>query len=146
MIATKRVRKPEPLPYPRPEGCSEIGAARAKELCGFRLSKYRAEEHENYIDADDMHTLEGVVCELGREISKKRLRPASKNLRNAEYLISLILTSEGHSEAVPEGWEEPRDQEKTSRKRSLTLVQQIKRQVTPHLKLLVHITRLGGVD
>ena len=93
MIKTKRVRKPEPLPYPRPEGCSEIGAARAKELCGFRLSKYRAEEHEEYIDADDMHTLEGVVCELGREISKKRLRPASKNLRNAEYLISLILTS-----------------------------------------------------
>lgn len=71
-----------------------------------------------YIDADDMHTLEGIVCEKDREITRKRLRPASKNLRNVEYLVSLILTSEGHSEAVPEGWEEPRDHEKTSRKRS----------------------------
>ena len=58
----------------------------------------------------------------GREISKKRLRPGSKNLRNAEYLLSLILTSEGHSEAVPEGWEEARDHEKTSRKRSRSAV------------------------
>ena len=114
MIKTKRVRKPESLPYPEPEGCSESSAARAKELCDF---KYRAEEHRGYIDADDMHTLDGVVCQLGREISKKRFRPGSKNLRNAEYLISLIFTSEGHGEAVPEGWEEPRDNIKTSRKR-----------------------------
>ncbi len=121
MIATKRVRKPEPLPYPKPEGCSESGAARAKELCGLRLSKYRAEERDNYIDADNMCTLEGVVCDKDKEVARKRFRPNSKNLRNAEYLISLILTSEGHSEAVPEGWEEPRDHERTSRKRSLTV-------------------------
>ena len=118
MIKTKRVRKPVPLPYPKPEGCSESSAARAKELCGFRLSKYRAEEHREYIDADDMHTLEGVVSDKDREVARKRLRPNSKNLRNAEYLISVILVAEGHGDAVPQGWDEPRDNIKTSRKRS----------------------------
>ena len=118
MIASNLTRRPEPLPYPQPEGCSENGAARAKQLCQLRLSKFPADERAKYSDADNMRTLEGVLCDKDKEVARKRFRPNSKNLRNAEYLISLILTSEGHSEAVPEGWEEPRDHEKTSRKRS----------------------------
>ena len=117
MVVTKRVRKPVPLLYLRSEGCSDVGAARGSELSDFRLSKYTAKEHRECIDADDMHTLDGVVCQLGREISKKRLRPGTKNLRNAEYLVSLILVAEGHGDAVPKGWDEPRDNIKTSRKR-----------------------------
>ena len=69
-----------------------------------------------------MRTLEGVVCDKDKEVARKRFRPNSQSLRNAEHLISLILASEGHSEAVPKGWEEPRDHEKTSRKRSRSAV------------------------
>ena len=118
MIASRLARMPVALPYPRPEDCSDTGAARAKELCGFRLSKFRADEREKYSDADNMRTLEGVVCHKDKEVARKRFRPNSKNLRNAEYLVSLILVAEGHSDAVPQGWDEPRDHEKTSRKRS----------------------------
>ena len=65
-----------------------------------------------------MRTLEGVVCDKDREVARKRFRPNSKNLRNAEYLVSLILVAEGHGDAVPRGWDEPCDNIKTSRKRS----------------------------
>jgi len=122
MIASKLTRRPEPLPYPEPEACSEGGAARAKQLCGLRLSKFRADERAKFSDADNMRTLEGIVCDKDTEVARKRFRPNSKNLRNAEYLISLILAAEGHSDAVPKGWEEPRDHEKTSRKRSRSAV------------------------
>ena len=118
MIASRLARTPVALPYPRPEDCSDTGAARAKDLCQFRLSKYKLEEREKYSDADNMRTLEGVVCEKDREVARKRFRPNSKNLRNAEYLVSLILVAEGHGDAVPMGWDEPRDNIKTSRKRS----------------------------
>ena len=118
MIASRLARKPVPLPYSRPEGCSESGAARAKQLCDFRLSKYKADERRDLIDADNMRTLEGVVCDKDKEVARKRFRPDSKNLRNAEYLVSLILVAEGHGDAVPQGWDEPRDNIKTSRKRS----------------------------
>ncbi len=97
MIASRLTRRPEPLPYPEPAGCSENGAARAKQLCGFRLSKFRADERRTFSDADNMRTLEGVVCDKDKEVARKGFRPDSKNLRNAEYLISLILTSEGNS-------------------------------------------------
>ncbi len=96
MIASRLTRRPEVLPYPEPEGCSENGAARAKQLCGFRLSKFRADERRTFNDADNMRTLEGVVCDKDKEVARKRFRPDSKNLRNAEYLISLILASKGH--------------------------------------------------
>ena len=118
MIASRLARMPVALPYPRPEDCSDTGAARAKDLCQFRLSKLRADERRTFSDADNMRTLEGVVCDKDREVARKRFRPNSKNLRNAEYLVSLILVAEGHGDAVPQGWDEPRDHEKTSRKRS----------------------------
>lgn len=66
MIASRLARTPVALPYPRPEACSEIGAARAKDLCGFRLSKFRADERRTFSDADNMRTLEGVVCDKGQ--------------------------------------------------------------------------------
>ena len=100
MIASRLARMPVALPYPRPEDCSDVGAARGKELCELRLSKYKLEERKKYSDADNMRTLEGVVCDKDREVARKRFRPNSKNLRNAEYLVSLILVAEGHGDAV----------------------------------------------
>ena len=103
MIASRLARTPVALPYPRPEECSEAGAARAKHLCELRLSKYKAQELKELSDANNMRTLEGVVCDEDKEVARKRFRPGSKNLGNAEYLVNLILVAEGHGDAVPRG-------------------------------------------
>ena len=107
----RTLRVPVPVPYPEPAGASAEGAKRANYLCTLRLSKYIFKEKVKYQGLDQRTTLEGIVQTMDTAVKRKRFKPETKNVRNSEYLISLILEAEGFADAIPDTWNIPRDDE-----------------------------------
>ena len=97
------------LPYTRPEGASDKDAARARTLLRLRPSPYRKEERERQM-ADDgklTETLQDLAAKYDK--GQQRFTPPArkKNLRNVEFLPSLIVDGEGRSAAGPPIWRIP---------------------------------------
>ena len=99
------------MPYTRPAGAFDEDAARARTLLGLRTSAYRKEEREKQM-ADGgklIETLQDLAAKYDK--GQQRFTPPArkKNLRNVEFLASLILDGEGRSAAVPPIWRIPVD-------------------------------------
>ena len=84
------------MPYTRPAGAFDGDAARARTLLGLRTSAYRKEEREKQM-ADGgklIETLQDLAAKYDK--GQQRFTPPArkKNLRNVEFLASLILDGE----------------------------------------------------
>ena len=99
------------LPYTRPVGTSDEDAVRAVYLRGLRRSCYRKEESDaQKARGEVIDTLQDLAAGVDKKNKQQqRFTPPAKEktLRNVEFLVAMIMDSEGRSAAVPPMWRTP---------------------------------------
>jgi hypothetical protein len=111
------------LPYTRPVGASDEDAARAVYLRSLRASSYTIKERDSRMSkgqlVDTLQDLAAIVDKKNK--TRQRFVPPgkTKNLRNVEFLIAMIMDDEGRSDAVPPVWRVPVESQKSRRRNSV---------------------------
>ncbi|KAL3147722.1 hypothetical protein ABBQ32_002464 [Trebouxia sp. C0010 RCD-2024] len=100
------------LPYTRTVGASDEDAARARSVLTMRFSFYRQNQRETpAAKGESIETVQDLAAKFDNPAEQRRFAPPAKakNLRNREFLVTMILDGEGRSHAVPPIWRIPVD-------------------------------------
>ncbi len=89
--------------YTVPPGASDAGA---QQLRG--LAKLKRKEYQRGNNNGSRNLLDEDCLEFHAKRARVSVSQPGKGMWNAEFIIASILESQGHSDAVPEGWLQPR--------------------------------------